>query len=104
MQKIFWKGISHDDRIKAVSEITAVVNNYGAILSFQKFSDIALSLVIEIEESKILRLYTDLKKILIIEGIDNSFNDSPAECIILFEITFTRGTGDLAIEVPDIPE
>jgi len=104
MRKIFWKGISHDDRIKAVSDITAAINNYGAIISFQKFSDIALSLVIEIEERKINRLYTDLKKIMIIEGIENDFNDSPTECIILLEITFTRGTGDLVIEVPDIPE
>ena len=52
MKRYYWNGISKDERIKSISEITTIVDRYAAIINFQRFSDISLSLVIEIEEYK----------------------------------------------------
>ena len=104
MKRYYWNGISKDERIKSISEITTIIDRFAAIKNFQRFSDISLSLVIEIEEFKINDLYTCLEKIMYIEGFDHTLSDSTAECIILFNITFTKGTGDLKFEMPSIPE
>jgi hypothetical protein len=103
MKRYYWNGISKDERIKSISEITAIVDSYAAIINFQRFSDISLSLVIEIEEYKINELYKKLEEVMFIEGFDNALSNSTAECIILFNITFTKSTGDVKYVVPAIP-
>jgi hypothetical protein len=103
MKRYYWNGISKDERIKSISEITTIVDRYAAIINFQRFSDISLSLVIEIEEYKLNELYKKLAEVMFIEGFDNALSESTAECIILFNITFTKGTGDMKYEVPAIP-
>ena len=100
MQKIFWKGISHDTRIKAISEITAVIARHGTILNFQKFSDVILSLVIEIESGRLKSLHNCLSQIVLLEGNDNCNSISPNDTCLFLQVTFTQGTGDLEIEVP----
>ena len=98
------KSTADDDRIKAIHEITAIVDRHGTILNFQKFSDLVLSLLVEIESSRIGSLYNSLKNILILEGSHNT-SPGPSDGFILFiNITFSKGTGDLEIEVPNIPE
>jgi hypothetical protein len=104
MQKHYWKGISHDDRTKAISDITSIAGRNGTILNFQRFSDIILSLVIEIEPGKIQDFYHQLMEILYLEGFDNTPSGSSDGEIVMLNITFARGTGDLEIEVPDLPE
>ena len=103
MRRYYWNGISKDERIKSISEITTIVDIYAAIINFQRFSDISLSLVIEIEEYKLNDLYKRLAEVMFIEGFDQTLSDSIAECIILFNITFTKSTGDMKYEVPAIP-
>ena len=104
MQKLYWKGISHDDRIKAIGEITATIDKHGIILNFQRFSDIILSLVVEVEADKLNSLYDCLCKILILEGFDRNTPILPGCYTLFLNITFSKGTGDLEIEVPNIPE
>jgi len=104
MQKLYWKGISRDDRIKAISEITDIICRHGTILNFQKFSDVMFSLVVEVEHDKVSSLYKCLSNIMLLEGDANgnfSFTDS---CILFFNVTFSKGTGDLEFEVPNIPK
>ncbi len=104
MKRYYWTAISNEERIKAISEITGIVDRYATILNFQRFSDISLSLILEVEEGKLNDLLIDLKKIISIEGTETNRSDSNGECIVLLNITFTKGTGDLQIEVPNIPE
>jgi hypothetical protein len=104
MNKYYWSGISRDERIQAISEITGIVSRYGAILNFQRFSDISLNLLLELEENRLRDLHLNLNKIISIESPDTSFSDSKTDCHVLLNITFIKGTGDLVIEVPNIPE
>lgn len=60
-------------------------------------------MIIEIEERKIKTLYNDLQIYASITESCNIDSDSKKEYIILFNVTFTKATGDLVIEVPAIP-
>ncbi len=104
MKKYYWKGISNDERIKAISELTGIINQYATILNFQKFSDFSLSLLLEIEECKVIDLQSGLKTIMSLEHINSDLTNSKEDCIVFLNVTFTKGTGDLEIEIPDIPE
>ena len=104
MQKLYWKGICHDERIKAIREITAIVDKHGTILNFQKFSDVILSLVIEIEPKKLSLLYKCLGEIMLIEGLDKKTSEFSGGTILFLQVTFAQSTGDLEIEVPNIPK
>jgi len=104
MQKLYWKGISNDDRIKAISEITDIINAHGTILNFQKFSDVILGLVIETENTKVNSLKACLGKILALEGNDPQDSLFPDSYILFFHVTFSKGTGDMETEVPNIPK
>jgi hypothetical protein len=102
-KRYYLSGISNDDRIKAMSEITEIVDRYATILNFQRFSDVSLSMVLEIEEFQIKDLQANLKKIMSIDDLVSNPSDSKTDCLVLLNITFTKGTGDLEIEVPNIP-
>ncbi len=104
MRRYHWSGISTDERMKAIAEISDIVSSYGTIINFQRFSDISLNLVLDIKESKLTDLRTSLTKIMSLEDMETSLTDSIADCTILLNIIFTKGTGDLEIEIPDIPK
>jgi hypothetical protein len=103
MNSHYWSGICPADRIKSISEITAIADRYATILNFQKFSDISLSLMMETEEYRLAGLLTDLKTILLIEGADAIPSDSMKTCLVFLNISFTEGTGHLEFPVPEIP-
>jgi hypothetical protein len=103
MENIFWTGFSNGQRHEVICEIQNIVSRYGAIVDFKQFSDISLSLCIEIEELKIDSLRAELNQIL---GLDQSeaFNsESKKERTIYLNITFNKGSGNLKIEVPAVP-
>lgn len=103
MQRIYWTAYCNKDRNQAIFELEKIINNHGFITSFNRFSDIAISLIIEIEQRKINALYNDLVNFCSISEICNIDSDSETECIILLNLTFTKATGDFVIEIPAIP-
>jgi hypothetical protein len=102
MSRHYWSGISRDERIKAISDIHAIIDKYAIILNFQRFSDISLSLVLELDESDPGAFKTELSTII---QLDDTREDKTPEknVIIYLNVSFTEGTGDLTIEVPHIP-
>jgi len=103
MENIFWTGYSHDERHSAINKIQSVVSKYGDIVDFKLFSDISLSLTIEIEEFKIDKLYDGLSKNIAIEKSEYLNSISRNERTVYLNITFAMGTGNLKIEVPSVP-
>jgi hypothetical protein len=104
MKRFYWTAITNDERIKAIDEITSIVNRYATILNSQRFSDISLNLVLEVDKGRLNDLQNGLNRIMALDCADTDFSDSNAECVVLLSITFTKGTGDLEIENPNIPE
>jgi len=103
MKSIFWTGYCKTERIIAISEIEKTISIYGFITDFKRFSDISLSVTIELEEKKIDTLYDALKKFLVLNEFERLNSDSLSERIVFLNITFIMGTGNLRIEVPAVP-
>ena len=103
MNTDFWKAYSNDERHSAIDKIQSVVSKYGDIIEFKFFSDISITLIIEIMESKIGKLNDELRDILTIDKYDYYDSTSQIERTIYLNITFTKGTGNLKIEVPSVP-
>ena len=104
MKKSYWTGIINREKTEAISEICSAIDKYAIILNFQRFSDISIGLVIEIEESRLRDLFDSLNISMNIEGYDQGLPDSKATCNVMLNVTFTKGTGDLLIAIPDIPD
>jgi hypothetical protein len=103
MNNIFWTAYCNNDRIIAISEIEQIVNIYGYITDFKHFSDVSISITIELEELNIDKLYSALKKYMSLNDFDEIHSTSNSERIVLLNITFIKGTGDLRIETPAVP-
>ncbi len=103
MENIFWTGFSDDERHFAIDKIQRVVSKYGDVVDVHLFSDISLSMTIEIEEFKIDKLYDELTKIIGVQKPEYLNSISKKERTIYLNITFSKGTGNLRIEVPSVP-
>jgi len=88
MGNVFLTGYCNHERHKGISEIQKVVSKYGDIIDFKIFSDISLSIVIEIKEYKIDELYDDLQKKLGMNKFEYMNSTSQKERIIYLNITF----------------
>lgn len=103
MDNIFWTGYSNDERHSSMSIIKRVVAKYGDIVDFKFFSDISLTMVIEIEEFKIDKLYDELADNIGIDKFEYLNSISKKERTVYLNVTFSKGTGNLIIEVPSVP-
>ena len=103
MKRLYWTGICSEDRAKGISRIQEYINKYGFIIDYKYFSDISVSLIVEIEERKLKTLYEDMIKIIKISNYYELTSDKKTECTILFNITFAHGTGNMKVEVPAVP-
>lgn len=102
MKKFNWEVICHEERIKGISIVEQSINKYGFILNFKMFSDISMSMMTEIPENKINALYSDLSNLMSLSDYEAFNSVSEKEAIVFLNITFSKGTGDMRIEVPDI--
>ncbi len=103
MNQIFWNGICNEDRIPGISRIEECIGKYGFITDFKFFSDLSVSMLIEIDGKNINALYENLLQIISISKSSDLIPDSETEFLILFNIIFTKGTGNLKVEIPSVP-
>jgi hypothetical protein len=103
MKNIFWKGYSHAERHAAINMIQNAISKYGYLVDFKLFSDTSMGVSIEIDECKIDGLYDELTKIIDLEDFEHLNSTSTKERKVYLNITFSKGTGNLSIEVPAVP-
>lgn len=103
MENIFWTGYSNDERHAAINKFQSIISKYGDIVDIKLFSDISLSMMIEIEESKIDKLYDELILTMRIDKFGYLNSVAKKERTVYLNITFNKGTGNLKIEVPSVP-
>lgn len=103
MENIYWTGYTNDERLASVSIIKEVVAHYGDIVDFKLFSDVSLTVVIEIDEFNIDKLYDELVQNIRMDKFEYLHSIAKKERTIYLNITFTKGTGNLIIEVPAVP-
>jgi len=105
-KKLYWKAYANDDRNKVIEEIKNIISiNDGCIMNFNIFSDLTLTLSVEIEENKVQILHKALSSILNISELElNNLNlESKKEWLIFINISFSRGKGELKRRIPKVP-
>ncbi len=106
LKKQYWEGVTNKGRTEAINEIKDIIsNNSGSIISFNRFSDMALSLMLEVEANKVNILFDILNKYMTVTGLSNESGNtnSMQDITVFFYITFGKSTGDLSIEIPQVP-
>lgn len=105
-EKLNWQAFSNNDRNQVIENIKNEISNAdGYIINFNLFSDLALTLSIEIEENKIEALHKSLSHIVNLSAIEfNNLNStSKKEWLIFINISFSKGKGYLKQKIPDVP-
>lgn len=106
LNKINWKAFSDKNQHLILDQIKRTISDCnGSIIHFNLFSDLAISLTIEIEEKNINQLHQSLDNLISISELKSSdFNsESNKEWIIFFNISFSSGKGELKREVLSVP-
>ena len=106
LKKLNWQAYTGEERNKVIEDVKqTILNNDGCIVNFNMFSDLEISLSIEIEENRIVDLHRSFSEILKISDCDlTKINlDSKKEWLIFMSISFSVGKGKLSIEKPAIP-
>lgn len=99
MDRYYWTGYTSKERRQAIYEIEGKISRFGFIVDFKAFSDISISLIIELEDQKIGPLYQELKELLRLEDVTFPTTGSVKECLVLLHISFTSGSGRVRKEV-----
>ena len=104
--KIYWEAFATKERNLAIDIVKSVIsNNDGFIVNFNMFSDLALTMTIELPENRIPSLYQDLLSLTIIsqqppESINSGSNK---DWWVLLNISFKQGEGNLRSDIPEVP-
>ncbi len=105
-KKLNWEAFSNGKRNKVIEELKNTISSSdGYIMNFNMFSDLALTLSIEIEENKIQTLHKALALVLKVSELDlNELNlESKKDWIIFINISFGKGIGELKQKIPKVP-
>lgn len=103
MQNIFWTAYSDQERHAAINQIQSLVAQFGDLVDIRLFSDISITMTIEIAECKIDNLHHALANRLKIDAFALLDSSSTKERTIYLNISFLHATGDLKQEVPAVP-
>ena len=100
-----WEGYSQGERTVTIENIKSAIQvNDGCIMNFNIFSDLAITLSIEIPSNRLKSLLESLSKILTVSvktPIEESI--SAKEQMVSFNVSFSAGTGNMRNEIPDVP-
>ena len=87
----------------ALQAITPVIDRYAIILHSQRYSDLAISFTLEVEEEEVQQFYEALATLLSLKPFVPSRPGKKPDCRVLLSITFTQGSGSLKSEIPSVP-
>lgn len=105
-QKLHWSGYTNTDRLMVIEQVKHTISDSGGcIVNFNMYSDLALSLTIEVEEDQIIPLHQQLRTILTVSDLSdgNIKPNSKEEWLLFVNISFGQGKGELKNEVPAVP-
>jgi hypothetical protein len=105
-KKLNWQGYTNDNRNLIIDRVKTVINKSEAyIVNFTSYSDLALSLSLEVEEKSIRPLYHSMTEILTLsdQNFDALDQNANKEWLVLMNISFGSGTGNMKSDIPNVP-
>ncbi|MCU0448651.1 MAG: hypothetical protein MUC97_02245 [Bernardetiaceae bacterium] len=103
MQNIFWTGYSPRQRHLAINEMQQTIARHGDLVDFQSFSDLSITVKIEIEERKVDLLYRELAQQMGMADFPGLSSQATRERVIFLNVSFAAGQGNLKTEIPEVP-
>ncbi len=104
--KLNWQIYISGERNEAIEDLKDLISkNNGYIMNFNLFSDLAMSLTVEIEEKDVRGLYSSISNQMKIDesSLERLGVDSSKNCWILMNVSFSKGQGYHKNEIPDVP-
>ncbi len=105
-KKLSWEAISNAERNATIDAVKRAISGAnGCIMNFNMFSDLAMSLSIEIEEHHIANLHHALDQLVHISDLElpNLNSASSREWMVYLNLSFGKGTGELKQVIPEVP-
>ena len=103
MKFIFWTAFSPQSKYQAIPKLEEIIDRHeGFIVDIKPFSDLSLSLRIELEERNIDALYTGLQKAMELKPFETMDSSSKRERTVFLNITFAKSTGDVRQNIPQV--
>ncbi|BDS09499.1 hypothetical protein [Aureispira anguillae] len=106
LKKLNWEAYSGANRMVIIEHIKELIDtHHGCIIHFNRFSDLALSLSIEVPENQIAALHKKFQHILQISELDTSNIDlsTEREWLIFMHLSFSKGKGNAKLDIPNVP-
>lgn len=101
--RLHWTGYSHESSHVLLFKAEETIRPFGFITDIQPYSDLALSLKIEVQGERIQPLYQALSAIMKIDTDENEQQQAEGETAIMLNIRFSSGSGNKRYEVPVVP-
>lgn len=101
--RYYFTGYNYQSRAQGIADITQAVGPWGAILDFKLFSDVVISFEIEVIAAQVHSLYASLAAVMEMEPFDVAVPETAQEVLVLMQVTFAKGTGNMRHEVPAVP-
>jgi hypothetical protein len=104
--KLNWEIFSNQERNSVIDDLKRIISsNDGFIVNFNFFSDLSLSLTVEIEERKIENLHNALRSEVTISELGHRKlnKESMKEWWLFVNVNFNKGKGELKINIPEVP-
>lgn len=102
-KKRYWTAYTDLQRHIGIPIVETTISRWGHITDYKMFSDVVVTLTIEIEARKVDALYADLKAVVELDECPPLQSDSEMEIQIYLNMTFVKGTGNMKHEVPAVP-
>jgi hypothetical protein len=106
LKKLNWQGYANGNRNLIIDKVKTVINKREAyIINFNTYSDLAISLSLEVEEKSIRPLYDSMTEILTLsdQNLDKLDRNSDKEWLVLMNISFGSGKGNMKSAIPNVP-
>ena len=101
--RIYWSGICYGERMQSISDLTDLLNRYATILNHQFYSDISMGLLLEVNAADLPVLKKALEHLIRFQVQKEEQTVFKENYLVFLSLSFAKGHGDLAFEIPEIP-
>jgi hypothetical protein len=103
-KKRYWTAYNYiDGRNAALAAVEQAIQPWAFITDYRMFSDMVLTLTLEVAPSKVADLHAALSAVMVLDDSPSPPSEASGEIEIHLHVTFVKGSGDVRHVVPAVP-
>jgi hypothetical protein len=103
-KKLYWTAYNYiSERNAALAAVEQAIQPWAFITDYRMFSDMVLTLTVEVALSKVDALHAALSAMMVLDDSPSLQSESSDEIEIYLNVTFVKGSGDVRHVVPAVP-